>query len=202
MVKSRNMLNAGTVLGTFGSSSELSCRLDEFQFTFGEGPCLDSVRVARPVLVADLDDPAERRWPAWSGALIGVGVGVRAVYALPVASTAGFLGALDLFCHTPGALSNRRLTGGLIAAELAATPLMEVLSAQLGSLARVEVYQATGMIMGQLGVDADEALVRLRAYAFAADLTAGEVAWTVVDRRLDFGDESDAEIYDGRGDSS
>ena len=55
---------------------------------------------------------------------------------------------------------------------------------QLASLERVEVYQATGMIMGQLGVDSAEALVRLRAYAFAHDRSPSEVAWDVVERRL------------------
>lgn len=30
----------GSTQGTFGSSGEASRRLDELQFTFGEGPCL------------------------------------------------------------------------------------------------------------------------------------------------------------------
>jgi hypothetical protein len=55
---------------------------------------------------------------------------------------------------------------------------------ELASLERVEVYQATGMIMGQLEVDSAEALVRLRAHAFTHGLTAGEVAWSIVERQL------------------
>ena len=57
---------------------------------------------------------------------------------------------------------------------------------QLESLERVEVYQATGMIQEQLDVDAATALARLRGHAFAHDLTASEVAWAVIDRRLSF----------------
>lgn len=49
---------------------------------------------------------------------------------------------------------------------------------------RVEVYQATGMLIGALNVDPTEALVRLRAHAFAHDMTAAEVAWEIVERRL------------------
>jgi len=49
---------------------------------------------------------------------------------------------------------------------------------------RVEVYQATGMIMETLDVSPAEALVRLRGYAFSHDMTASEVAWAVVQRRL------------------
>ena len=60
---------------------------------------------------------------------------------------------------------------------------------QLASLERVEVYQATGMIIGQLDVDAVEALVRLRAYAFAQGLTASEAAWAIVERRVSLADE-------------
>jgi hypothetical protein len=55
---------------------------------------------------------------------------------------------------------------------------------QLASLERVEVYQANGMIIGQLDVDAVEALIRLRAYAFAQVLTASEVAWAIVEHRV------------------
>src|SRR5882724_5703200 len=58
-----SLMHDGSTFGTFGSSSELSRRLDEFQFTFGEGPCLDAVRHGRPILVANLQDPAEQRWP-------------------------------------------------------------------------------------------------------------------------------------------
>ena len=55
---------------------------------------------------------------------------------------------------------------------------------QLASLERVEVYQATGMIMAALDLTATDALVRLRAHAFAYGMTASEAAWAVVERRL------------------
>jgi hypothetical protein len=106
---------------------------------------------------------------------------------------------LNLFRNSPGPLSADDLTGGLLAAELAALPLLNLMTAdadwevygeggdgwsQLASLERVEVYQATGMIMGQLEVGPADALVRLRAHAFTSGQTASEVAWDVVERRL------------------
>lgn len=187
----------GASRGTLGASSTLSRRLDAFQFTFGEGPCLEAVRSGGPVLVADLNDPAETRWPAFTGAVLDNGV--SAVFALPVALSRRPVGALDLFRSIPGPLTPRAMTGGLLAAELAALPLLDLLAAhaqapdtpqgedawlQLASLQRVEIYQATGMIMGALDVDPTEALVRLRAHAFAHDLTAGEVALAIVERTL------------------
>jgi hypothetical protein len=187
----------GSTRGTFGSSGELSRHLDELQFTFGEGPCLDAVRDGGPVLVADLDDPSEQRWPAFRGALLESGV--NAVFALPVRIANDHIGALDLFRHERGSLTERELTGGLLAAELAAVPLLNLMTddvdwygagqgddgwEQLASLERTEVYQATGMIVGASEVGATEALVRLRAYAFSHNMTASEVAWDIVERRL------------------
>jgi hypothetical protein len=192
-----SLMHAGTTLGTFGSSGELSRRLDELQFTYGEGPCLDAVTLGQPVLVSDLREPGEQRWPVFGRAVLDSGV--RAVFALPVAIAQSAVGALDLFSRRPGPLSSGGLDGGLWAAQLAALPLLDLMTAdvdwvaageggdgweQLASLERVEVYQATGMIIGHLDVDAVEALVRLRAYAFAQGLTASEAAWAIVDRRV------------------
>jgi hypothetical protein len=192
-----SLMYDGTTRGTFGSSGQMSRTLDELQFTFGEGPCLDAVRDGVPVLVANFNDPAEQRWPAFSAALLDAGV--CAVFALPVAVARDHVGALDLFRRVSGPLSLESLAGGVLAAELAALPLLDLMTAdvdwdgatqgddgwdQLASLRRVEVYQATGMIIGALGVGPAEALVRLRGFAFANGLTASQVAWEVVERRI------------------
>lgn len=187
----------GAIRGTFGASGELSRRLDELQFTFGEGPCVDAVAGGRPVLAADLNSPEHGRWPAFTGAALEAGV--QAVFALPVATPATPIGALDLFRYRSGALSDDGIAGGLEAAGLAGPPLLDLLTSDSGwtafsdgehagnpldSLERTEVYQATGMIMGQLGVGPAEAMARLRAYAFAHGTTASAVAWSIVERRL------------------
>ena len=43
-------------------------------------------------------------------------------------------------------------------------------------LDRLEVYQATGMLMAQLGIEAAAALARLRAHAYTVGQSASEVA--------------------------
>ena len=53
---------------------------------------------------------------------------------------------------------------------------------------RAEVHQATGMVSVQLGVSLAEALVRLRAHAWAEDRLLADVAADVVARRLRFGE--------------
>jgi hypothetical protein len=199
----------GTSRGTFGSSGELSRRWDQYQFTFGEGPCLDAVRQGRPVLAGDLQDPKEVRWPAFTGAMLGDGV--RGVFAFPVRVAATRIGALDLFRRTPGAIDSDVLDGAGWASQLAALPLLDLMSAdvdwetigegggwsQLESLERVEVYQATGMIQEQLDVDATEALIRLRGYAFSHDMTISEVAWAIVERQLSLGPDDFGTDPDG-----
>jgi hypothetical protein len=187
-----------TTQGTFGSSSELSRTVDELQFTYGEGPCMDAVAQRRPVLAPDLDGPDEDRWPALTSAMLGHGV--SAIFALPVAVATTPIGALDLYRHSSGPLDDDAMTGGVWAAGLAALPLLDLMASdtdwekaasgqgsweQLASLERVEVYQATGMIVAALGVSPADALVRLRAHAISRDLTASEVAYQILDRRLD-----------------
>ena len=54
----------GASTGTLGSSGASARVYDELQFTLGEGPCLASVTLPAPVLVAPLADPADARWPA------------------------------------------------------------------------------------------------------------------------------------------
>ncbi len=56
--------------------------------------------------------------------------------------------------------------------------------AELNALSRAEVSQATGMLVAQLGIEPAEALVRLRAHAYATGRTATDVARDILDRRL------------------
>jgi hypothetical protein len=128
-----------------------------------------------------------------------LGTGVCAVFALPVAVAFAHIGALDLYNKRIGGLTDQALSGALYAAELAALPLLDLMTAhvdwdsiaqgdngweQLASLERVEVYQATGMIMAALKASPAEALARLRGHAYANGLTASDVAWAIVERRL------------------
>lgn len=197
-----SMVFRGESTGTFGSSSEASRRLDEYQFTFGEGPCLDAVASREAVLAPNLDSSGEQRWPLLRGALINDGI--RGVFALPIMLTSVCVGALDLFRAAPGPLDDDALAGAKLAAELASAPLLDLVAEAVGlagddaaheksmeagpdhlaELDRVEVYQATGMLIHALDVDAAEALVRLRAHAIATGQTASQVARAIVERTL------------------
>lgn len=187
----------GAHVGTFGASGPQARVYDELQFTVGEGPCLDSVARGVPVMVVDLTDPDEGRWPVYGPAMVAHRI--RGVYASPVVVAGEFVGALDLFCAGPDPLASEQLTVMMIAAELAQLPLLDLLSgdlqaavadpesnawAELNALSRTEVSQATGILMAQLELDAAAALARLRAHAYATGRTTTDVARDVIDRRL------------------
>ncbi len=70
---------------------------------------------------------------------------------------------------------------------------------ELVTLERVEVYQATGMVMTRFNIGPTEALVRLRAYAYAHNLTASEVGWGIIERHISLEDD---DWTDGPGTSS
>jgi hypothetical protein len=187
----------GASSGTLGSSGEHARTCDELQFLLGEGPCLDSVVRRAPVLIVDLADPKEGRWPVYGPAMLDLRV--RGVFAMPVVVAGEYVGALDLFRAAPGPLEGEQLSGAIVAAELAGVPLLDLLDgdlqaavadpdsnawAELHALSRVEVSQATGMLVAQLDLEPAEALVRLRAHAYATGRSATDVARDILDRRL------------------
>ncbi|HEY0225892.1 MAG TPA: GAF and ANTAR domain-containing protein [Mycobacterium sp.] len=192
----------GASSGTLGSSGAPARTYDELQFTLGEGPCLDSVARRIPILAVDLADPKEMRWPVYGPAMLAHQI--RGVFAIPIVVAGEFVGALDLFCARPGPLSGEDLTGAVAAAELAVIPLLDLMNndlqaavtdptsnawAELNELSRSEVSQATGMLVAQLEVEPAEALVRLRAHAYATGRSATDVARDILDRRLRLKDD-------------
>ena len=192
-----SLIDAGESRGTFGASDAAARLLDSLQFTAGEGPCLEAAHTMVPVLVPDLHAQDEPRWPAFKDA--AERAGVRAVFAFPVRVGNIGLGALDLFRSVAGPLSTAQLSDALTVADGAAQILLDLVDdssnateradplaqwAQVASLSRIDVYQATGMIMAQLDLSPAAALVRLRAHAFANELTASEVAQLITSRHL------------------
>ena len=187
----------GTNVGTLGASGVSARVYDELQFTLGEGPCLDSVAHRAPVVVVDLADPDVVRWPAYGPAMLAHQI--RGVYAMRWWWPASMWAPWTCFGLTPGVLGAEQLAGALVAAELAQMPLLDLLAedlqaavadpdsdswAELKTLSRAEVSQATGMVVAQLEVEPAEALVRLRAHAFATGRSATDVACDILDRRL------------------
>lgn len=192
-----SLIFEGAPSGTFGSSGASARMYDELQFTFGEGPCMDCVAMGAPVLVTDLANANEVRWPAYGPAMLDHQI--RGIFAIPVVLAGAYVGALDLFCTHPGKLPGDHLAGAFVAAELAGIPLLDLMDSDLQAavndpdsnawaefnvLSRAEVSQATGMLVAQLNIEPAEALMRLRGHAYATGRSATDVARDILDRRL------------------
>ena len=168
--------------------------MEDLQFTLGEGPCVECSQTGRPVLQPDLAGSGAGRWPGFSAGALQVGI--RAIFAFPLRVGGIRLGVLDLHRDSVGGLTTAELQEALSFAD-AATALLLRLQAQpspegsvLGDIEvvedRAEVHQATGMISVQAGVEMAEALVRLRARAYATDRPIVNVARDVLTGTVTF----------------
>jgi hypothetical protein len=146
------------------------------------------------------------RWPVFTPAALDSGAG--AVFAMPLQVGAIRVGVLDLYRTRPGPLSPHELADALAFAETAGMLLLDTAAGVQPDTAELawqrddptahqaQVHQATGMILVQLGVSAEAAFARLRAYAYAYDRRLGDVARDVVERRLRF-DPDPPSLSDG-----
>lgn len=180
-----SVMTADGTRGACAASDPASELIEELQFTLGEGPCIDAFAQRRPVLTADLAEAATYRWPVYAPA--AQDGGVRAVFAFPLQIGAVRLGVLDVFRDRVGSLTGAELRTALIFAEVTMEALLDMQEkgdAVLDVGHRARLFQAQGMVMMQLGVSIGEALVRLRAYAYAENRRLEDVARDVVERRL------------------
>jgi hypothetical protein len=191
-----SVLTATDARETLWATDATAELLEDLQFTLNEGACQQAAVTGYPVLVPDLWHSTEvARWPFFAAA-VAERTQVRALFALPLQWGAVSLGVLDLYRATPGGLSRAQRRDALSAADTAALMILGLrtdpgdaaggwLDHCLGSN-RAEIHQATGMVLVQLGVSAEEALARLRAHAFGEQRLLIDVARDVVARRLVF----------------
>ncbi|WP_404200053.1 GAF and ANTAR domain-containing protein [Streptomyces tauricus] len=158
--------------------------LEDLQYTLGEGPTLDAARTGHPVTVPDLHTEPEHRWPALLPATRHHPP--RAVFALPLHLGAIRLGALTGHRTTPGPLTPTQMTQVLLLTETATTLLLtpdgihDIATDQPLPLHRAVVHQATGALSVRLNIPIDQALIRLRAYAFTHNRPLEDIAYDVI----------------------
>ena len=182
------------------STDQVALALAEAQYTLGVGPCLEAFTTGAPVLAADLREGTHaQRWPVFAGRALELGAG--AVFSFPLVIGAIAAGTLDLYRAGPAPLTESEVSTALLIADSATLGVLRLYGERaqaeyvegdgdldwLGAeVDHDEVHQATGMVMVQRGVEADEALLILRARAFARGITVSELAREVVQRRTAF----------------
>ncbi|ONI91877.1 hypothetical protein ALI144C_00385 [Actinosynnema sp. ALI-1.44] len=176
----RNTLHASDAVGN---------RIESLQFSLGEGPCFESFEFRRPVLVPDLANFTTREWPVFATELARMRIG--AIFAFPMQRGAIRIGVVDFYRVRPGWLSPGELAAALEVVEIATLLLLNAQSGTTTALYRPtrrldheQVHQATGVLIAAFDMSAEEALARLRAYAFANDQLVDDVARDIMARRL------------------
>lgn len=185
------LMSEGAQRALLCSSDATAGALEDLQDTVGQGPSIDAywrgVLVAEPCLV-------ERRvgWEAFVGPALGLGA--EAVWAFPMRVGAVRLGVLSLYRKRAVDLSEGQYSDARAVADVVTDAIIGIQAAApnrdlagpldvVGS-DRAELHQATGMVAARLEVSVGDALVRLRARAYADGRPLLDVARDVVGRRL------------------
>ena len=190
------MLMSGDIpRGSLCTTNAVSHLIEELQYSLGEGPCVDAYQQDKVVAEPDLADPQIPRWLAFTPPALEAGV--RAVFGFPLRAGTARLGALNLYCDSPGSLTGDQHADALVMADVAARWVLEVQAGaapdavaeelQAGADFHYIVHNAAGMVSVQEGISVTDAVIRLRAFAFGSDRPLTDVAGDVVARRLRLG---------------
>lgn len=178
-------------LRVVASSDEETETIELLQLQTDQGPCVDSVRHAVPVSVADLVEASER-WPRFVAALQERDF--RSVHALPLRLRGQAVGGLNLFHREPGPLPDADLALGQALADVATIGILqerairhgEVLTEQLQTAlnSRVIIEQAKGVLAERGNLPMPDAFDRLRRYARSRSRPLTEIARRIVEGNL------------------
>jgi len=180
---------------TLCASDGVAGYVDEAQLDLGEGPCWDAVAANDWVDAPHFSDDSETRWPAFRDAVRDTvrEQSVGGLFAFPLSVGGLRVGTVDLYRREGGELSR---TVKDDAEQLGAAAARGVLRLSLELLGQADddddprpraiIHQATGMVLAQLDVTPDEALLLLRGRAFADGQKLRDIARDVIEGKIDF----------------
>ena len=180
-----------------GASDADAALAEKLEFTLGEGPCSDCYASQRTVLVADIDQPSSpawARWPTYTAELINR-TSYRGVFGFPLLAEGSAMGSLHLYQRSPDRIDDiagtvavvRLITSHRLGGSPATTPIDDHDLRWLeGPLARCrfQVWRAQGLIMQVNGLDAQQALDLVRAYAYTVGRLLEDIAADILAERL------------------
>ena len=164
-----------------GSSSDDARIINEWEFTFQEGPRVDAV--AKGTSQCAGTAPSETNpWPRLSAKARSAGY--LSLAAIPWRVGEATFATVNLH-HRPGAITPATIAATEHIADELTTALVDSLSLSLISIQsgdRDAFHQATGMVMRQMSTDVAGAARALRAHAWSQDRLLIDVAGDVVAR--------------------
>jgi hypothetical protein len=175
------------------ASDPVAAAIEDLQLTLGEGPCVDVATSGAAVMVADLSDrPGDLRdrWPVFLNEASTLGV--QALFAFPIRVGDTALGVVDLYRVSPGPLSRSQLSSTVSTVDTLGQHIVDNEDRTNGGAAptySLVVHQAAGIVMVQLDSSIEEALVRLRASAYAEGRPLADLATDIVRGTVTFREE-------------
>ncbi|WP_378143932.1 ANTAR domain-containing protein [Cnuibacter sp. UC19_7] len=173
---------------TVDASDELAARLSDLQLDIGEGPGWDAFATQAPVAVPDVA-VVSARWPLLVEAIAALGV--NATWSFPLSVGTLKIGAVDLYSSVTDTLTPMALAAGAVLADATATGVLRHAlehrydsAEDDGPHARREVHQATGMVIAQMRVTPADALLLIRAHAYASGRSVRETAADIIARTI------------------
>jgi hypothetical protein len=185
-------------------SNDMARVLMDLELVLGEGPGIDASMGGIAVDEADLFDTDETRWVAYAPQ--AAAAGARAVFGFPVRMGAVRFGALSLFRESPGPLSEDQASDAYLMASVIGRALLTMQAGSpSGDLAQelrgqsgldFRVHQAAGMVAVQGSISVKEALVLIRAHAYATQSELVQLARAIVTRATRFDPLTDDWVED------
>jgi hypothetical protein len=185
-----------------GASSPAAATAERLQFTVGEGPCLQALQDRTEIRVNASD--IKRRWPAFHDELIRR-TPYRSIASLPLQITTDLPGAIDLYFRDPTAACSVDLdvashAAGYVADTLRATStpvvpsihtpgvLLPAWMYSANAVTRLRTWIATGVVMMNNELSPEDALVRIRAHAYAKQEDIADVTEAIISGALKLDD--------------
>ena len=178
---------------TICASDEVASALEGLQEITREGPGFEAARTDE-IVTARLDGDAHERWPMLAQA-VEERYGVMTIHAIPLHADGALSGVATLRTegHQPLAEGPARME--FLANAVGAALLVDAVEQPDGHpsmgeewSSRSVVHQATGMVMAQVLVTAEDALALLRGHAYAMGTDVSDVAARIVRREINFSD--------------
>lgn len=184
---------------TLSAAGEGAAQLAEAQLDLGEGPIWLARRTRRSVLLHDVSE-SRSSWPAFASVLDEGGV--NSVFAFPMVLGTLDVGVVSLYRTARLPFDSLDLEDAQILVHLVSRLVLKRALREVQAdpdddrevpFSRREVHQATGMVIAQLGVSAEDALLTIRAYSYAMGMSVREVCAAIVARTLDLSDSRASE---------
>ncbi|HEY0450847.1 GAF and ANTAR domain-containing protein [Actinophytocola sp.] len=183
-------------------TSGVASDLDQLQYRFGEGACVEAARPAGPAMAASDDLAADPRWPRFGPAAAALGFrSLVSTALLPDAARPQLSGALNVYSRRPHGIAPAERDVLLLLATHASLALATTRAVTRGELkaeqlrraldSRDAIGQAKGILMARRAISAEEAFDLLRRTSQDVNVKLRDLAEAVTTHGVELGAADD-----------